>query len=139
VKLLSKNYFIQVGNVIINKSKIINVELKRYNDEDTCYTDILINYICGKEKKSEIITLSVSYLPEGCDDKGRPCEGLDEFGREVCSKCKGAIEFKKAAFKEINKLTNEKLEELKQILSVDIINNDESTSFILTENGPVKQ
>lgn len=137
--MLIKNYFVQIGNTIINKTKIINVELKIYNEFDAYCADIVVSYIYGKKIKSEVINLSVSYLPESCEDKDRPCEGMDEIEREVCSKCKGANEVKKVAFKEINKLTNDKLEEIKKLLGVDIINNDESTSFSLTEKGPIKQ
>lgn len=136
---MKKNFFVQIGNTIINKSNIINIELKRYNEFNMYCTDMMISYSYGKKIKKEVINLCVSYLPESCEDKGRPCEGMDVMEREVCSKCNGAILLKKEAFKEINKITNQKLEELKQILGVDFIENDESTSFSLTEKGPIKQ
>lgn len=133
-----KNNFIQIGNVIINKNKINNVTVNKYSEQDTYFADIIVNYNDGRKLSKEVINISVFYLPEGCDSKGRLCENMDEIDKEFCLKCDGAKKVKSAAYKEFHKLINEKLEELRVLLGVDIIKEDESTSFSLLESGPVK-
>lgn len=134
-----KNSFIQIGNTMINKSKIVSVKLTKYTEQDTYFADIIVSYNNGKKLNKEVINISVFYLPENCDSKGRLCESMDEIDKKCCLKCDGAKKVKSAAYKEFHKLINEKLEELRVFLGVDIINEDESTSFLLTENGPTKQ
>lgn len=136
---MNKNFFVQIGNTIINKSKITSVNVKKYNEDDTYCADIIVHYNSDKKSEREVINISVFYLPESCDPKGRICDGLEEVEREYCLKCDGAKEVKRAAYKEFNRLLNEKIEEIRVLLGVDIINEDESTSFSLTENGTVKQ
>lgn len=133
-----KNNFIQLGSVIINKNRINNIKIKKYSEQDTYFADIIVSYNDGKKLNKEVINISVFYLPENCDPKGRLCENMDEIDKEFCLKCDGAQKVKKAAYKEFQKLINEKLEELRVLLRVDIIKEDESTSFSLSESGPVK-
>lgn len=133
-----ENNFIQIGNTMINKSKIVSVKLTKYTEQDTYFADIIVSYNNGKKLNKEVINISVFYLPEDCDSKGRLCENMDEIDKEFCLKCDGAKKVKSAAYKEFHKLINEKLEKLRVLLGVDIIKEDESTSFSLLESGPVK-
>ena len=134
-----KNNFIQIGSVIINKNKINSIKVKKYSEQDTYFADIIVNYTDGKRLSKEIINISVFYLPEDCDPKGRLCENMDEINKECCLKCDGAKKVKKAAYKEFQKLIDEKLEKLRVLLGIDIVNSDESTSFSLSKNGAKKQ
>lgn len=134
-----KNTFLRVGNKIINKKNIIDVDIRQFEDENEVVGEIFINYFKGKDILRVPIKINVSLVPGECDDiEGTPCNSSKEITNDLCESCLSHKNFVIAARKEFNRLMDHKVKELEEFLGTSIVTG-EDVSFSLTASGPVRE